>query len=265
MSTWDDRSGWNTDWSAGPWRATWGSGCDASGSWEQSGPKWAPEEEAELHRQPWNGDRRREPGNGNRPKANDPAGWQHGDNKPTISEHEQMLNYGPKPANKQLSLKFKSYTQREGNKMEIEDVRSGLITTAEREKAAKDAAAALHSAELEHQAEAMEKVFAKKMENVEIRTVEVVVEKEIYRDRDVYIEVDVLPDGADRPPPLYIGGQSVHQWWAHWMAGAHVVPPEVKGKNGRPAWYNASVYSWEQFCLQACRDAGVPGVAICGE
>ena len=89
---------------------------------------------------------------------------------------------------------------------------------------------------------------------------QVVVEKEVYR--DVFVEVEVLHEGAERPPPLFKGGQSVHQWWANWMAGAYEVPAGIKGKNGRPAWYSASVFSWEQFCLQACRDAGVPGVAL---
>ena len=194
MSTWDDRSGrWSTkgDWSAGSERATWETSCDASGSWEQSGPHsipWAPE------RQPWNGDRRREPGNGYRPKANDPAGWQHGENKPTNNEYEQMLHYGPSHVVKLLRNKFKAYTQREGQKMGMEDMLSGLIAAAEREKAAKDGAAALHQAELEHQAEAMERARSKEMENHEGKTVQVVVEKEIYRDR--YVEVEVLPEGA---------------------------------------------------------------------
>ena len=109
----------------------------------------------------------------------------------------------------------------------------------------------------------MERAHSKEMENHEGKTVQVFVEKEIYRDR--YVEVEVLPEGAERPPPLFKGGQSVHQWWSSWMAGAYKVPAGIKGKSGRPAWYSASVFSWEQFCLQACRDAGVPGVAICGE
>ena len=80
----------------------------------------------------------------------------------------------------------------------------------------------------------------------------------------IFVEVEVLTDDS-RPPPKFQSGQSVHQWWATWMAGAYKPPPGIKGKYGRPAWYSSSVFSWEQFCLQACRDAGVPGVALCGE
>ena len=225
--------------------------------------------EAELHRQPWSGDRGREPGNGHRPKANDPAGWDHGENKPSTSELDDMLYYGPACAGKPLKLKFKAYTHREGQKMGMEDALSGLRAVAEREKAAKDAAAAMHQAELESQAEAMEREFAKAVENFKGKTIEVIVEKQVVVEkevyRDVFVEVEVLHEGAERPPPLFKGGQSVHQWWASWMAGAYEVPAGIRGKSGRPAWYSASVFSWEQFCLQACRDAGVPGVAFCGE
>ena len=231
---------------------------------------------AEYHRSPY----RREAGNGNRPKANDPIGWKHGENKPTKAEYEQMVCGGPYGVGKALRLKFKAYTQREGQKMGMEDVLSGLVTVAEREKTAKDAAAALHQAEMEHQHHAMEKAhFLEMLEmrehegrTVEVEVIkEIIVEKEInvdrviYVDRVAFVEVDVLPCGVDRPPPLFKGGQSIHQWWASWMAGAYEVPAGIKGKNGRPAWYSALVFSWEQFCLQACRDAGVPGVAICRE
>ena len=257
MSTWDDRSGWSTngDWSAGSEQAKWEGSC---GDWEQSGQH---SRDPEYHRSPY----RREAGNGNRPKANDPIGWKHGENKPTKAEYEQMVCGGPYGVGKALRLKFKAYTQREGQKMGMEDVLSGLVTVAEREKTAKDAAATLHQAELEHQMQAMEKAHFLEMLNHEGKTVEVevIVEKEIYVDR--YVEVEVLPDGVEKPPPLFKGGQSVHQWWVSWMAGAYEVPAGIKGKSGRPAWYSASAFSWEQFCLQACRDAGVPGVAICGE
>ena len=154
--------------------------------------------------------------------------------------------------------------------MGMEDALSGLIAVAEREKAKNTAAAAIHQEELEHQARSMEAQWKLEMEHqTEVvaalakiavpEVVEVVVEKQIF------VEVEVLHAGAERPPPLFKAGQSVHQWWANWMAGAHLPPPGIKGKNGRPAWYSASVFSWEQFCLQACRDAGVPGVALCRE
>ena len=169
MSTWDDRSGrWSTneDWSVGSEQAKWESSC---GGWEQSGHH---SKEAEYHRSPY----RREAGTGNRPKANDPAGWQHGENKPTNTEYEQMVYYGPSGVGKTLRLKFKAYTHREGQKMGMEDVLSGLVTVAEREKTKKDAAAALRQAEMEHQHHAMEKAHFLEMLEMrehEGRTVEV--------------------------------------------------------------------------------------------
>jgi hypothetical protein len=145
-----------------------------------------------------------------------------------------------------------------------------MLAIAEREQAKNTAAAAIHQEELKHQARSMEAQWKLEMEHqTEVvaalakiavpEVVEVVVEKQIF------VEVEVLPPGAERPPPLFIAGQSVHQWWATWMAGAYETPSGIKGKNGRPAWYSASVRMWEQFCHQACRDAGVPGVALCGE
>ena len=277
MSTWGNRSGWTTngDWSAGSEQAKWEG---SRGDWEQSGQQ---SRNPEYHRSPY----RREAGNGNRPTANDPSVWKNGENKPTNAEYEQMLCGGPYGPGKPLRLKFKAYTQRECQKMGMEDVLSGLVTAAEREKTKKDAAAALHQAEMDHQQTAMaianrnHFLEMSEMREHEGRTVEVevevikeiIVEKEItvdrviYVDRVAFVDVDVLPDGVDKPEPLFIGGQSIHQWWASWMAGAYEVPAGIKGKSGRPAWYSASVFSWEQFCLQACRDAGVPGVAICRE
>ena len=208
---WRDDGGGSGSWAATIWEPT-GCSWSAGGSWERSGPRL----EAELHRQPWSGYRRREPGNGYRPKANDPAGWDHGENKPSTSELEYMLYYGPAGAGKPLRLKFKAYTHREGQKMGIEDALSGLRAVAEREKAAKDAAELMHQAELESQAEAMEREFSyaiARSKTIEVIVEkQVVVEKEVYR--DVFVEVEVLHEGAERPPPLFKGGQSVHQWWA---------------------------------------------------
>jgi hypothetical protein len=168
-------------------------------------------------------------------------------------------------------MQFKTYEHREKQKMKTEDQMSKLISFAEREKEKNQAAAALHVDQLEHQAESMEAQFLKELAIVEAaqKVVEVLVEKKVVEtvvvNKEIFVEVDVLPSGAPRPPPKFIGGQSVHQWWASWMAGAYESPSGIKGKTGRPAWYSASVFLWEQFCLQACRDAGVPRVALCGE
>ena len=53
---------------------------------------------------------------------------------------------------------------------------------------------------------------------------EVVVLQEV----KVFVEVDVLPDGVERPPPLFKGGQSIHQWWAGWMSGAYETPAGIR-------------------------------------
>jgi hypothetical protein len=77
-------------------------------------------------------------------------------------------------------------------------------------------------------------------ETVVEKEVEVVVEKAIYVDR--FVEVEVLREGAEKPPPIFRAGQSVHQWRAAWMAGAYEAPKGLEGKSARPAWYSASVY-----------------------
>ena len=279
MSTWDTHwaAGWSQDVNEdrpNAWRR------DQAGDWESSHDgRWG--QSAKTSKSP-TVDRpyHREAGNGNRPKAHDPIGWNHGENKPTKLEYEQMIGDGPYGPTKKLRLMFKAYAQRECQKMGVEDRLSGLVNVLEREKAAKDAAAALHETEMQHQIQSMEKAHVEcmeealeEMEKKAVRTVEVEVEVEVIKEvikevvviKEVFVEVEVFPDGVEKPPPLFRGGQSVHQWWAGWMSGAYETPTGIKGKTGRPAWYSANVFSWEQFCLQACRDAGVPGVAICRE
>ena len=62
----------------------------------------------------------------------------------------------------------------------------------------------------------------------------VVVEEKIVK---VYVEKD-----ADATEPLFRAGQSVHQWWAGWMAGTADAPAGIKGK-ARPAWFSSSVFA----------------------
>ena len=273
---WGDTEGaaWSGE-GAANWQENmnWEGSSDARGSswqqgscWEQSGPHmWGHKEEAEHNQQPWSG-RGRQPGNGNRPKANDPAGWQHGENKPTDDEYKAILEFpGYGPANKDTRLQFKAYEHQERKRMQAEDTLSKLERAGQKEKDAKDAA-------LAHE-EVLQRVLQEGRVLLEEALLDNAAEKAanelfrvnhaaIYKERVVYVEV--LPEGAEKPKPLFRGGQGVHQWWAHWMAGAFEVPSGVKQKS-RGSWYSASVLSWEQFCLQACRDAGLPGVALRGE
>jgi hypothetical protein len=124
-------------------------------------------------------------------------------------------------------------------------------TVAERNEAAADSAATLHAAGLEHQAGAMEKEFLVGLKQVEGEKEKIV---EVYRDR----VVEVYEDQSTRPWAKFSAERSVHQWRASWMAGAASPPAGTGGKNGRPQWYSSMVFAWEQFCLEACRDAGVP-------
>ena len=271
MSTWDTHwaAGWSQDVNEdrpNAWRrdqaGDWESSHD--GRWGQS-PKTSksPTVDRPYHR---------EAGNGNRPKAHDPIGWNHGENKPTKLEYEQMIGDGPHGPTKKLRLMFKAYAQRECQKMGVEDRLSGLVNVLEREKAEKDAAAALHDTMMKQQIESMEaahedimKEEMEKMREQAVRTVEVAVEVEVIKEVvvevevvkevvvmqevvvlqevKVFVEVDVLPDGVERPPLLFKGGQSIHQWWAGWMSGAYETPAGIRGKTGRPAWYSAAVYS----------------------
>ena len=95
----------------------------------------------------WQAWSHREPGNGYRPKANDPAGWGKGENKPTETEYDMIMGvYGP--ANKVVINQFKAYEQQETKKMKMEDRLSMLERMGQREKDAKDAAVA-HEEELQ--------------------------------------------------------------------------------------------------------------------
>ena len=70
-----------------------------------------------------------------------------------------------------------------------------------------------------------------------------------------------LAQGPPEPPPKFLGGQSVLQWWAQWFATAKE-PPQTYSKNNRPQWYMAEV-----LCSiagkQSIKYAGVQVVAQC--
>ena len=255
---WSTKDDWSAGWSAGSEQTKW---QGSSGSWEQSGQQYRSPD----HQSPY----RREPGNGYRPKANDPAGWSHGDNRPTEREYVEMMTYGD-GVTKRVKNMFKTYNHRENLKMGVEDKMSWLVTAYEREQAAKIAEIARSEADMRHQAQDMQRahidIMEEAMQEVRaqgVRTVEVPVEVEVVKEvvrevevvkevhvvqkvevvKKVFVEVDVLPKGNPKPEPLFRGGQSVHQWWATWMSGAYETPAGIKGTHGRPAWYSASVYS----------------------
>jgi hypothetical protein len=48
---------------------------------------------------------------------------------------------------------------------------------------------------------------------------------------------------STRPEAKFKMGQSVHHFWAKWMAGATEVPRQINKKTGRPAWYSAQIQS----------------------
>ena len=269
MSTWDTHwaAGWSTkdDWSAG-WSAgseqtKWEGSC---GSWEQSGQQ---SRSPEYHQSPYH----REPGNGYRPKANDPSGWSHGDNKPTEFEYNAMMQFGKDGVTKRVGNQFKAYIYKEGKDMKAEDDRSKMWNALQRADEAKIKIEAEHEADLKFHSDAMERAHnvlmdeaLKEMRAPLVRTVEVPVEVEVIKEvvvevevevfkevkviekvvvvQKVFVEVDVLPDGIERPKPLFKGGQSIHQWWGTWMSGAYETPVGIRGKTGRPAWYSAAVY-----------------------
>ena len=266
MSSWETDSaagwtaaGWATeDWSdgciAGSEQTTWGGG---GGSWEQSGQQQSGLPSRSPDRSPYS----REPGNGNRPKANDPSGWSRGENRPTEFEYNAMLKFGKDGVTKKVGNQFKTYHYRENKEMGVEDKMSLLFTVLQREKDAKIKEAAAHEADMHHHTQAMERAHNELMDEAMktkvplVRTVEVVKEvvvevlkevqvvQRVEVEKRIYVEVDVLPDGIEKPEPLYKGGQSIHQWWATWMSGSYETPLGIKGKTGRPAWYSASVYS----------------------
>ena len=96
----------------------------------------------------------------------------------------------------------------------------------------------------------MRGMLAKKKKIViEQRVEEKIVEKIVY-----------IEKSPSTSKPKFAAGQSVHQWWAGWMAGASESPVGLKGKT-RPQWFSSSVFVLEQLCPQACRNAGVPGTS----
>ena len=68
----------------------------------------------------------------------------------------------------------------------------------------------------------------------------VVVEQIAVQERIVKVYVE--KDATGVPQPLLRAGQSVHQWWAGWMAGCAEAPAGIKGK-ARPAWFSSSVFA----------------------
>ena len=64
--------------------------------------------------------------------------------------------------------------------------------------------------------------------------VEIVVQEKIVK---VCVEKNAGASG-----PRFLAGQSVHQWWATWMAGAKETPTGIKGKS-RPAWFSSVVFA----------------------
>ena len=265
-------SSWETDWAAG-WTAAgwatedWSAGCIAGseqttwggggGSWEQSGQQQSGLQSRSPDRSPYS----REPGNGNRPKANDPKGWDRGENRPTEFEFNAMMKFGPDGVNKKVGLQFKTYIYKEGKDMTAEDRESRAFNALQRKEEAMLKMAEAHEKDVDYHSDVMLHAHnvlmdeAMKTKIPLVRTVEVVKEvvvevvKEVHVvqkvevEKRIYVEVDVLPKGGPRPQPLFRGGQSVHQWWATWMSGAYETPAGIKGKHGRPAWYSASVYS----------------------
>ena len=43
------------------------------------------------------------------------------------------------------------------------------------------------------------------------------------------------------PPPRFSVRQSVHQFWARWMAGCTEIPAQLSNKIGRPKWYSGQI------------------------
>ena len=162
MSTWetDWAAGWTAavwateDWSAGcsagSEQTTWGGGC---GSWEQSGQQQSGQQSRSPDRSPYS----REPGDGNRPKANDPNGWSRGENRPTEFEYNAMLKFGPDGVSKRVGNQFKTYIYKEKKEMGVEDKMSRLFNALQREEEAKIKREADHEADLEYHSAAMER------------------------------------------------------------------------------------------------------------
>ena len=74
-------------------------------------------------------------------------------------------------------------------------------------------------------------------EKIVVQEKVVVEEKIVVQEKivQVYVEKD-----AAASEPKFLAGQSVHQWWAPWMAGAKETPAGIKQKS-RPAWFSSSV------------------------
>ena len=53
----------------------------------------------------------------------------------------------------------------------------------------------------------------------------------------VYTENDAATSDSK-----FLAGQSVHQWWAPWMARDNETPTGIKGKS-RPAWFSTVVFA----------------------
>ena len=129
---WDDHGWRDSGWRDKGDDAT-GSGWDTSGGWNTSGGwdtsdgkdtsqhvAFRPDPAEEADRRYQNKAYKRTEtgsltvkGNGYRPKANDPDGWNHGENKPTELEYTEMMECGRNGFRKKIKPMFETYAHRE--------------------------------------------------------------------------------------------------------------------------------------------------------
>ena len=135
---------------------------------------------------------------------------------PTEEEHRDIMwhkNHETMP--KRLRLIEKGFRHMENQRMHKEDRLSDLRGALER------------------------KPVVEIVKEVVIQETVVVQEKIVAQEKivKVYVEKD-----AAASDPRFLAGQSVHKWWAPWMAGAKVTPTGIKGKS-RPAWFSCVVFA----------------------
>ena len=135
---------------------------------------------------------------------------------PTEEELREIMkykNYETMP--KRLKMMQKGFRHMENQRMHKEDRLSDLRGALER------------------------KPVVEIVKEVVIQETVVVQEKIVAQEKivKVYVEKD-----AATSDPRFLAGQSVHKWWAPWMAGAKETPTGIKGKS-RPAWFSSVVFA----------------------
>ena len=140
---------------------------------------------------------------------------------PDEEVYQQML----RGRSKKIRKREEGYIHMENKRMRCEDQRTTVVRRIEHSDAQSSTVQA-ELAKAQAQSSTVQAELAKAQEDL-ARAQEMLAEQR--------------GQAVQPPPPQFSVGQSVHQFWAKWMAGCSEIPEKVNKKTGRPAWYSGQI------------------------